>query len=74
MRGPPGIGDSWRRWSRTLGIPFVHQPKITLMSFREELEEAFRLFDREGDGQIEAQVHAAFLQPILWNENKLGRS
>ena len=29
------------------------------MSFREELEEAFRLFDREGDGQIEAQVHAA---------------
>ena len=23
--------------------------------FREELEEAFRLFDREGDGQIETQ-------------------
>ena len=74
MRGPPGIGGSWTRWNRTSGIPFVQQPKITLMSFREELEEAFRLFDREGDGQIEAQVHAALLQPLQWNENKLGRS
>ena len=59
MRGPPGIGGSWRRWSQTSGIPFGQQPEITLISYREELEEAFRLFDREGDGQIEAQVHAA---------------
>jgi len=32
---------------------------IILISCREELEEAFRLFDREGDGQIETQVHVA---------------
>ena len=32
---------------------------ITLVPHREELEEAFRLFDREGDGQIETQVLAA---------------
>ena len=30
--------------------------KSSLVLFREELEEAFRLFDREGDGQIETQV------------------
>lgn len=31
--------------------------------FREELEEAFRLFDREGDGQIETQE----LSNLLWS-------
>ena len=59
MQDPPGIGGSWRSWSQTSGIPFARQPEITFISCREELEEAFRLFDREGDGQIEAQVHAA---------------
>jgi len=32
-------------------------------TFREELEEAFRLFDREGDGQIETQE----LSNLLWS-------
>ena len=33
------------------------------MSCRKELEDAFKLFDREGDGQIEAQE----LSNLLWS-------
>ena len=33
---------------------------ILKVSNREELEEAFRLFDREGDGEIETQVYPGF--------------
>ena len=35
--------------------------------FREELEEAFRLFDREGDGQIETQELSNLLR---WTQHQ----
>ena len=73
---PPGTGSIWRRWTPTSGIEFAiyEQPKISFLSFtyREELEEAFRLFDREGDGQIETQVLVAITETE--NEKTFGRS